>query len=222
MNAESIKSIEDFNVSLERALPGVAFSKWYLLGSVVEDIKKEKRYLTNNTLPTGRTGVYVIGALIRDAIVFIYAGMAAGKTRQGIHNRINNHYRYSQNDRINKESGPLAGARALGLKPTFYASFYDCNDELVCDSIESYILDKYDFACNIAKKKIQKRRLDDLVKLMESPLVDEKHPLEPMIVKKTVIKKFVNLVCGCNKQYQLPVSVSSLACPCGAKFGFTT
>jgi len=221
MKAETIKSIEIFNESLEKALPGVVFSKWILLGNLVEDIKKQTRRLNNNTLPTNKNGVYLIGASIDGVVVPIYAGIAAGKTRQGIHNRINNHFRYSQNDRLHKESGPLAGARALNLTPTFYASFYECNDETVCDSIESYILDKYDFACNILKKKVQKRRLEDLTALLEKPSETKEAPiLEPIIVKKIISKKYVSLVCGCSKHYELPVSVSSLECPCGAKFGF--
>jgi hypothetical protein len=109
----------------------------------------------------------------------------------------------------------------LNLTPTFYASFYECNDETVCDSIESYILDKYDFACNILKKKVQKRRLEDLTALLEKPSETKEAPiLEPIIVKKIISKKYVSLVCGCSKHYELPVSVSSLDCPCGAKFGF--
>ena len=107
------------------------------------------------------------------------------------------------------------------MRPVFYASFYECNDETVCDSIESYVLDKYDFACNILKKKVQKRRLDDLTALLEKPSEPDEVPvLEPIIVKKIISKKFVSLVCGCSKLYQLPVSVNTLECPCGAKFGF--
>ena len=155
MNAEQLR-IEEIVV------PGVRFSQWYPLGKVIEDLQNKKRRLTKNKLSVGKKGVYIIGVFI-DKIRPIYVGISGDCVR----NRINNHFRYSQNDQLNIESGPLAGIRALNMQHTLYVSYYDCDNAKECDRIETLILQKYDFACNVSKKNIQKRRLEDIIALVK-------------------------------------------------------
>ena len=227
MNAEQLR-IEEIVV------PGVRFSQWYPLGKVIEDLQNKKRRLTKNKLSVGKKGVYIIGVFI-DKIRPIYVGISGDCVR----NRINNHFRYSQNDQLNIESGPLAGIRALNMQHTLYVSYYDCDNAKECDRIETLILQKYDFACNVSKKNIQKRRLEDIIALVKPlegrqiraiamglPVPAAELPVpataeKPLYKKKTIVKKpSLTVSCGCSNNYTVPLSIKSIKCNCGTEFTF--
>ena len=167
IKAETFKTPEDLNLAINADLPGVVFTKWFELGGIVEDLSKQMRRLKNNTLPTNKRGVYILGVKPDgvDCIYMFYLGVACGEKSGGVRNRVRNHFSYSQNDTISSESGPLACARAINMTGQYYASFYECNDAELCDRYESVILFKYDFICNVGKKQVRVRRIPDLIKL---------------------------------------------------------
>lgn len=168
--AEDFKTIEEFNAEILKDLPLVAFSRWFELGSLVEDLEKQSRRLKNNTLPNNKLGLYIMGVKLpgSEEITMIYFGIAVGPKSGGVRNRATAHFSYSQNDGAGRESGLLAAARALGLVGTYYASYYGCEDPEICDRIESVVLYKYDFICNYEKKRVRARRIPDLVKLLSA------------------------------------------------------
>ena len=165
--AEDFKTVEDLNVAINADLPAVVFTKWLELGGIVENLDKKERRLKNNTLPTNKRGLYILGVKPdgSDNIYMIYLGVACGEKSGGVRNRVRNHFSYSQNDTLGSESGPLACARAINMKGQYYACFYECNDAELCDRYESVILFKYDFICNVGKKQVRVRRIPDLIKL---------------------------------------------------------
>jgi hypothetical protein len=165
--AEEFKHIDDFNLAINKDLPEVVFTPWHELGSIVEDVAKLSRRLKNNTLPSNKLGLYILGVKPSDtaAVIMLYLGIAVGPKSGGVRNRVSNHFSYSQNDTAGKQSGPLEGARAINLGGTYYASYYECGDAELCDRIESVILYKYDFICNYEKKQVRSRRIPDLVTL---------------------------------------------------------
>ena len=168
--AEDFKHIDDFNQALNKDLPEVVFTPWHELGSIVEDMTKLSRRLKNNTLPSNKLGLYILGVKPHDgaSVIMLYLGIAAGAKSGGVRNRVSNHFSYSQNDTAGKQSGPLEGARAINLGGTYYASYYECTDAEICDRIESVILYKYDFICNYEKKQVRSRRIPDLVSLFNA------------------------------------------------------
>jgi hypothetical protein len=172
--AEEFKHIDDFNQAIAKDLPDVVFTPWHELGSIVEDMPKLSRRLKNNTLPSNKLGLYILGVKPQDgaSVIMLYLGIAVGAKSGGVRNRVSNHFSYSQNDTAGKQSGPLEGARAINLRGTYYASYYECTDAEFCDRVESVILYKYDFICNYEKKQVRSRRIPDLVTLFNAGDVD--------------------------------------------------
>jgi len=168
--AEDFKHIDDFNQAIHKDLHEVVFTPWHELGSIVEDVAKLSRRLKNNTLPSNKLGLYILGVKPQDgdSVIMLYLGIAVGAKSGGVRNRVSNHFSYSQNDTAGKQSGPLEGARAINLRGTYYASYYECTDAEFCDRIESVILYKYDFICNYEKKQVRSRRIPDLVSLFNT------------------------------------------------------
>jgi len=204
--AENFKSIDEFNATF----PKMHFSHWYELGPVVEP-GPEIRRLKNNTLPLAKHGLYIVGIKLPGSkdIVMIYFGVAT--LNGGVRNRLENHFRYSQNDRAGKKSGLLVGAKALNMVGTYYASYYVPTVETPgatlaerqqlfkkhCESLETDVLSKWDFICNTEKKMVATRRIPDLVKLLvvaeddaasvveEAPAVEE----APVVEEATAVEE---------------------------------
>jgi len=243
INAETLKTTDEFNEKFSSVMGDVRFSDWIWIGKVDWQPLKEKRLFTHlSNFPNKKNGNYIIAAQIGDSTVFLYTGIAVGTKKHCIRNRISHHISYSQNDRRGTESGLLKAWEKLPPDTQYYASYFQCDDRVRCNQIETNILQNFDFACNIDKKKLRVLRIEDIVSLYDvdkesvsepfvepvlepllNPIVEP--VLEPATKKRKVIKVVntnsnVTIVCGCGLKYSEPKNIKHHECPCGAKRDF--